>query len=272
MISFISNKNQKLVKAILNGVTGVSFSTVQKLLRAKDVKVNGVRVKEDVTVNMGDKIDVYLKEESLLKVYLEIYSDENVLVVFKKSGYTSENLFEMLKKGYKELYFIHRLDRNTSGVMIFAKNKISETELLNGFKKRTFVKKYLATVFGEPKIKKATLRAYLFKDSKQGKVYISNQKKKGYLEIVTAYEVISSKNGNATLEVELITGRTHQIRAHLAYIGHFILGDGKYGDDSINKKLGLKRQMLTSYYLKTVFDKDSPLFYLNGREFIFREE
>ncbi|MBO5927301.1 MAG: RluA family pseudouridine synthase [Clostridia bacterium] len=272
MISFNSEKDQKLIKAVLNGITGISFNTINKLLRAKDVKVNGVRVGKDVSVKKGDLIEVYVKQQDLSKIYEEVYKDQNVLVVFKKDGYTSEELFTILDKDYNGVYFIHRLDRNTSGIMIFALNTIAEKELLNGFKNRTFEKKYLATVYGIPKTKQATLTDYLFKDAKLNKVYVSPINKTGYSKIITEYKVVKENENSSVLEVKLITGKTHQIRAHLAHVGHFILGDGKYGDDTINKKLGIKRQMLTCFSLKLVFENCSPLYYLDNKEFTFKGE
>ena len=270
MISFKIQKKEKLLKALLNELTGVSYATACKLLRQKDVKVNGKRVSRNVDLKIGDSVEVYIQENQIKKVYVELFNDDNVLVVKKESGYTSDALFELLLKDCKEVYYIHRLDRNTSGVMIFAKNKMAEEELIKGFKNRTFKKLYKAEVFGVPEKQSDVLKAYLFKDAKMGKVFIRDGKKEGYTEIITSYRTLSSNEKTSTLLVELITGKTHQIRAHLAHIGHPIIGDGKYGDDRINAQFNAKKQMLTAYSLTLYFNKNSPLAYLNGREFLFR--
>jgi len=164
----------------------------------------------------------------------------------------------------------HRLDRNTSGLIIIAKNKNSESIILEKIKNHEIKKYYLATVYGIPKIKSQTLNSYLFKDRKKKQVYISDYKKTGYVNIITKYKVVeeSKSNNTSILEVELITGKTHQIRAHLAHIGFPIIGDNKYGNYKINKAFKKDSQMLISY--KLIFDFTTPsneLDYLTGKTF-----
>ena len=162
----------------------------------------------------------------------------------------------------------HRLDRNTTGLVLFAKNEEALNILLEKFKNREIEKHYQSLVYGIPRKKEDTLTAYLFKDAKKSLVYISDVPKKGYEKIITSYKVISCNNKNNTslLDVNLHTGKTHQIRAHLAYIGYPIIGDGKYGDREINKKFGYKYQQLCSCSLKFCFRTDAGILnYLNNK-------
>ena len=266
MKSFVANKNRKLSKLALENIQDLSYSAFCKALRKKDVKVNGKRVNEDILLSVGDKVDIYY-QETVIKKYTVIFSDQNVIVINKKVGFTSEDVFNALSKEFAGVRFIHRLDRNTDGVMIFARNDQSEKELLFGFKERTFEKKYYATVKGVPKIKQAVLTAYLLKDGDASQVKIYDNHVKGSVPIKTGYKVIETDGETSVLEVELFTGKTHQIRAHLSYIGYPILGDGKYGDFAFNKKRGVNGQMLTAKSLTLHFSKDCALRYLDGKTF-----
>ncbi len=268
MKSFIVDKPLRLSKIIPEKIEGISYSLVMKLLRAKDVKVNSVRQKNDIKVSVGDRVEVYYDENSnLKKVYETIYVDENVLIVNKFNNVTSEQLFELLKREYNEIYFIHRLDRNTSGIMVFALNQESEIELLFGFKNRTFTKKYITTVYGKMPKKSDTLVAYLTKNSETSTVKITAEQVKGSSKIITQYEVLKENDETSDLLITLVTGKTHQIRAHLAFIGHFIIGDGKYGENQINKRFNEKRQKLSAFLITFKFDNTSKLYYLNNRTF-----
>lgn len=266
MIEFTSKKSQKLSCYVSENIEGISYSYLMKLLRKKDVKVNGKRVSTDIMLNQGDSV-IFYNKDSEISSYIIIFSDENVVVVDKKSGFTSERVFSDLQKVYDEIYFIHRLDRNTSGVMIFALNKQSETELLKGFKNHKFDKRYLAEVYGVMPKKQEVLTAYLFKDSNKAMVKIFDSPVKGAVQIKTAYTLLNAKEKSSIIEVKLYTGKTHQIRAHLSYIGHFVLGDGKYGIEKINKEFGIKSQKLIAYKLTLLFEKGSYLFYLNSTSF-----
>lgn len=206
-----------------------------------------------------------------------IYEDENILVINKPIGIevTGQDSITHILQQKKRTNSnfpcpCHRLDRNTSGILLFAKNQLSLDILLSKFKNKEIEKHYLCKIYGIPKKEHNTLEAYLFKDNKKSMVYISNTLKKGYQKILTSYSVIEKdvKNNTSILDVELHTGRTHQIRAHLAHVGYPIIGDGKYGINEINKKFGKKTQVLYSYSLKFNFSSNSGILnYLNKKEF-----
>ncbi len=279
MIKFKVEKDQKkIVDYLKNKFKNLTNGTIFKALRNKDIRINGVKISENVPVNAGDEITLYIKDEFLfgttaLDKSKIIYDDENIVIVNKPQDVLVQGdginigLDKMVNDyfGTQNIVPCHRLDRNTSGLIIFAKNEIAEETISEMLKQHMIIKFYRCRVIGHPKNKKATLTAYLFKDSKTSQVIISNEKKKGYVEIVTKYEVIAYNNdGTSTLEVELVTGRTHQIRAHLAFIGYPILGDGKYGKNEVNKKFKLTRQELTAY--KIIFnDAIGELEYLKGK-------
>ena len=270
--------NKKLDKFLKDNIDNLSNNLFYKTLRKKDIKINNKRVTENINVFENDEILVYIADNLLeKKINLDIiYEDNNILLINKPSNIevTGEHsLTEVVRKAYSNSGFLpmpcHRLDRNTSGLILFAKNEQSLNILLDKFKHHEIEKHYLALVYGIPKKKSDKLVSYLFKDSSKSLVYISDIPKKGYQKIITSYSLIDSFNNNTSiLDVEIETGRTHQIRAHLAHIGLPIIGDGKYGINEINKKFKSKTQKLVSYKIKFVFSSDSKnLNYLNGKEF-----
>ena len=268
---------KKLNKVILEELSNINYPTFCKLLRKKDIKVNGKRINKDILIYENDKIDIYLpKELEDVKIELDIvYEDENILVINKPANIEvtgTNSLTELINKQYTNCEFrpqpCHRIDRNTTGLVMFAKNEEALEILLEKFKKHEIEKHYLALVYGIPNKKEERLEAYLFKDNKKAQVYINDKFKKGYQKIITKYTVLEKRKDNtALLDVEIETGRTHQIRAHLSHIGYPIIGDGKYGKNEINKQFGKKYQMLCSYKLKFHFQSESGILsYLKGKE------
>jgi len=267
---------KKLNTYLLGLFPNLSQNTLQKALRQKDIRVNGIRTSQNIILNSGDNLKVFICDELLLgnsKFNLDIvYEDDNIIVINKPINI--EVVGENSLTSHLEKYingFIkpcHRIDRNTTGLVLFAKSEETLNILLDKFKHHEIEKHYLATVYGIPKKKTDRLEAYLFKDNKKSLVYISNTSKKGYQKIITSYKVIkeNKKENTSILDVNLETGRTHQIRAHLAHIGYPIIGDGKYGINEINKKFKQKTQLLQSYSLTFNFTSDSVfLEYLNNK-------
>ena len=270
--------NRKLDKFLKDNILNLSNNLFYKTLRKKDIKINGKRVSENVTVFEGDEIQVYISDnllESNLNLDI-VYEDNNILLINKPSNIEVtgvQSLTEVVHKLYSSCEFkpmpCHRLDRNTSGLILFAKNKLALDILLEKFKHHEIEKHYLALVYGVPKKKNEKLVSYLFKDSSKSLVYISDVPKKGYQKIITSYSLIKTFDNNSSLlDVEIETGRTHQIRAHLAHINLPIIGDGKYGINEINKKFKAKTQKLVSYKLFFKFESDSGILeYLNKKSF-----
>lgn len=285
---------KKLNSFLLDTFDGLNLNVLYKALRKKDIRINDIKVSENVIIHTGDNIKVFIPDELLYNKKIPdiqiIYEDENIVIVNKPAGIEvvgenslTSNLINLYNKDklnhvastnsdFKfeseiSIFPCHRLDRNTTGLVLFAKNETSLNILLDKFKNHEIEKHYHTTVYGIPHKSEDTLTAYLFKDAKKSLVYISDIPKKGYEKIITSYQVISSnkKNNTSILDVNLHTGKTHQIRAHLAHIGYPIVGDGKYGNGEINKKLGYKTQQLCSYSLTFKFNTESGILnYLNN--------
>lgn len=260
MKTFTVNQNSTL-KAFTDSAYPQGSFAFNALLKKGDIKVNGVRQRADCPVFAGDEVVYYttLSQEGKAS-HLTVYEDENILVADKLSGVTSEGLFAELKG--KAPYPVHRLDRNTSGLIVLAKTPSVQDRLIQAFKEREVEKVYLCLAKNAFKRQREELSAYLYKDEKSSKVSIYPTPKSGRVQIKTDYEVIKTFDDYALVKVTLHTGKTHQIRAHLAYIGCPVLGDTKYGDFALNKKYNATRQILVAKYLK--FDLSGSLAYLGS--------
>lgn len=266
----VIQQKQLLSDAILEN-TELGYYRVQKIIKNRSVKINGVRVGVDMNVNSGDVVYAYLpdREKDSIEV---VYRDENILVVNKNAGIEVEGPDSLTERINNILTDdvavpVHRLDRNTMGLVVYALNKTAEKELLNSFKVREIDKTYNCIVVGTPKQHSAKLKAFLFKDAKKSMVYISPTQKQGYLPIETHYQVLKTMGELSLLEVKLVTGRTHQIRAHLAFLKMPILGDGKYGYNKVNRRYRVKTQLLCCTKITFHF-KQGTLKYLDGKSVV----
>lgn len=255
----------KLSKAIINELPFFDYAKARALIKAKDAKINGARVKDDVVLTAGDVVTVFYEQKQMAKHYNLVFIDDNVIAVDKFDNIETINskgdsLYDELKAEYGEIYAIHRLDRRTSGLVIFARNRVAENELLTAFKNRLLDKKYHAIVKGQFNSNHAILKNYCVKDAKNSIVKVIDKPTPNAVEIITEYKVIKTIGSNSLVEITLHTGRTHQIRAHMAYIGHQVIGDGKYG--MADRKDRLK---LASVSLKFDLPKDYKLNYLNNQ-------
>ncbi len=296
-----NDANQRLDKFLSKAAPKLPASLMYKAIRTKDIKVNGKRAEISTRLVAGDLVTAYLKDEffeavapkydflSASSKLTVIYEDENILLADKAQGvlvhpdeneYTDTLITRIQRYLYEKGEFdpekensfkpalANRIDRNTGGIVIAAKNAEALRILCDKIKQREIDKFYLAAVHGTPKPKTATLEGFLEKNESKNKVYLSNRKSDSNLSIKTRYEVLRQKGDISLLKIELLTGRTHQIRAHMASIGHSLLGDGKYGKLAGDKKLGFDKQALYSYKLKFSFKTDAGILnYLNGKEF-----
>lgn len=260
--TFVARKKDKLANLISG--EGFSYNNACKMIRNKDVKVDGLRVRDNIEVQAGTEITVFYSENSLEKKYEVVFEDENIFVINKKAGIEIEGANGL--EGETGAIAVHRLDRNTSGLLIMAKNALAKETLISAFKKRAIEKKYIAEVVGPTNFDGKVKKAYLVKDNITAFSKITDRKVKNAQEIASAFKTLKSNGSSSIVECTLITGRTHQLRAHLAYLGHAIIGDGKYGKNENNKKFKEKWQKLHCYYLK-LNGLCSPLEYLNRKSF-----
>lgn len=238
----------------------------------RDVKMNGVRVRRDEPVIPGAVIEVYTAFEGGVPV---VYEDERILLIDKpagssaqddgRGGMTAVGVLTDRAAGAYQPRLCHRLDNQTSGLMLLAKDDEAEGLLLTAFRERTLDKRYIALVRGEMRPPSDLREAYLVKDAENARVRVVSHPTPDARPIATRYETLSFADGVSRVEVTLLTGRTHQIRAHMAYLSHPVLGDDVYGDRAFNRRLKAPRLMLCAVRL-TLYVGGS-LRYLDGRTF-----
>lgn len=269
-IEFIANEAGDLVKQTLKQNPQLNFNQLQMAFRKKDVKLNGERLAKSSIINVGDKVEIFLPQAKPAVIDI-VYQDENILVVNKPAGMevTEKDKVFSNSKCLEELTnqrAVHRIDKNTQGLVVLAKNQMAYDELLDAFK-NGYVKKYYQTIVcGKPKQKQAFLTAYLKKDVKNSIVKIFDKKEPNSVEIKTNYHLIKTNGELSLLFVKLLTGKTHQIRAHLAHESLAVLGDEKYGNKQLNKKYSQKKQCLCACEIAFSFPSKSKLSYLNNIE------
>ena len=239
-------------------VAGLSRAKADILVKSGEVRVNGTRVKTNVKLAVGDVVNVFVPDGMTEDIPLEIVYDDDNIVVFDKPKHTA---YDVLPERYgAKLYAVHRLDTNTTGVIVFAKNEEVKSELEKAFADRRTVKVYEAVVCPAPEADGATLTAYT--EFVGGRARVAASPFKGGKTMVTEYEVTERALNYAVVKVTPHTGRTHQIRAHMSFMGSPIVGDGKYGSGRGDKD----GQMLSAVAL-TFFGLDGRLSYLNGKTF-----
>lgn len=293
---------QRLDKLLCKYLNLAGKSFIYKMLRKKNITLNGLKCDGSERLAEGDEIKLFLADDTIekfsdvkinpvKKVDLSIiYEDEHILLINKPSGMLSQKAAEkdeslveyiidyLLSTGELNAEALktfrpsvcNRLDRNTSGIVIAGKSLAGLQIMSKAIKERTIEKYYLCLVRGCLK-RPQNIKGYLLKNEKNNQVSILSEEQEGALPVETEYTPLKARADHTLLEVKLITGRSHQIRAHLASIGHPILGDYKYGDDRLNKELlkqyHIKSQMLHSYRLVMPEKLEEPLKYLAGREF-----
>ncbi len=296
-----NDAGQRVDRYLAKAVPLLPASLMQKYLRIKRIKRNGGRVQRDDRLVEGDVLQLYLNDEffdspKAENAYLTVsapklrivYEDENILLVDKKPGQAvhphdgaeyGKTLIDHIQAylyakgewkprldGAFTPALCNRIDRNTGGIVIAAKNAPALRILNQKVKDRELDKRYLAIVEGAIRPPAGTLEGQLFKDAAKNRVYITQKPQPGSKTAITNYRTLQVLHGLSLVECQLVTGRTHQIRAQFAHAGHPLLGDGKYG--KLDKRFDRKFQALYAYRLTFQFTTDAGILeYLNGKSF-----
>ena len=296
-----NDAGQRLDRFLGKAVPLLPASLAQKYIRIKRIKCNGARAERDTRLKAGDVLQLYIDDEFFDKprednAYLTVaapklnivYEDAHILLVDKRPGlavhphdgaeygrtlidHIQAYLYQKREWSPRgENSFVpalcNRIDRNTGGIVIAAKTAEALRVMNQKIKDRELDKRYLAIVEGTPKPLRGSLKGFLFKDAKKNRVFVTDTPQPGAKTCQTNYITLCSSQGLSLVECELITGRTHQIRAQFAHAGHPLLGDGKYG--KLNKRFDRNYQALYSYKLTFQFTTDAgELSYLNGKSF-----
>lgn len=250
-----------------------------RLLDKKEVRVNSIKVVDNISLKCGDMVDVFLPQkfakpkEIALNV---VFSDDNIVVVNKQQGIEVDELQHLVVSQYSDAVLVHRLDRNTGGIVAFGRGQLNADLLILAFKERKVKKTYVARVHGKWQVDKA-FKAWLFKDAKEKYVRIFDSKKVGCKDVETHFKTIQLGDDTTWIKAVPTTGRTHQIRAQLCHLGHPIVGEGKYSLQQFRQvnyeysKKGIKYQQLFASELQFV-ELPQPLDYLNDKVFALKIE
>ncbi len=296
-----NDAGQRLDRFLAKAVPLLPASLAQKYIRIKRIKLCGKRVERDTRLQAGDVLQLYINDEffdtprqdnAYLTVAVPslriVYEDEQIILVDKRPGLAvhphdgAEYGRTLIDHIQSYLYqkrewrpreensftpaLCNRIDRNTGGIVIAAKTAEALRVMNQKIKDRELDKRYLAIVEGIPRPREGSLKGYLFKDAKKNRVFVTDTPRPGAKSCQTNYKVLTSGNGLSLVECELITGRTHQIRAQFAHAGHPLLGDGKYG--KLDKRFDRNYQALYSYRLTFTFTTEAgALGHLNGQSF-----
>lgn len=280
--------NLRVDRFLMNKMPEHSKLFILKSIKNKKIRVNQKHPKKDDRLVVGDRVVSYILAKAdksvsitnIKKKFSVVYEDKNILIVNKEAGILSgdatgknnttleEQVNEYLKVKAERATLCHRIDFNTSGLVILAKNRKS-LEILNElFKEREVNKYYLCIAVGNFNQRQGILKHYLIKDVVQSKVWVSVSPKIGAKKAIMEYRVLLEAKKLSLVECRLETGRTHQIRCQMAYIGHPLLGDNKYGKKAINKEYGESQQLLCAYKISfNRTDKLKELGYLAGKTF-----
>ena len=297
-----NDAGQRLDRFVGKAVPLLPESLLQKYILLKRIKRNGKGTKRDVRLVEGDVLQLYINDEfferpteenAWLKIEKQrmeiVYEDENILLADKKPGvlchsageWSWDTLISNIQAYLRQSgewdpkaenaftpALCNRIDRNTGGIVIAAKNAEALRILNDKIRDREIAKYYLCIALGRVEPPKGRIECFLRKDEKSNTVRVYHRPVPDGRSAITLYQTLQTRGELSLLEVELLTGRTHQIRASMADLGHPLLGDGKYGVGSVNRKYGETHQALYSYRLRFDFPSDAGILeYLHGREF-----